>query len=269
MKAALITTLLALAASGLQAAKDDPLPKMPAEKEGRWGVYSFEDAKKEAAKKKRPIAFVVQEEGTEVEASVKEATLRGFWGMAKDCTMVLLSNRLLGEAKIRTTATAYAAITSAAMGKSYPRLVVTDSTGEKLLGQMTSSELIAADEKVMKTFSRQMEDYNKDPSKVPATAAAPAVPGAPATAPGAPAAPAPTAAGAAPAAAAGPITIKDAKPENWTNAQGRTIQATLIEANGDQLTLLLANGTKVPIAQSTLAPVSQKRADELKAASAK
>lgn len=260
MKAALILTLLAFAAApGLQAAKDDPLPKIPAEKEGRWGIYSFEDAKKEAAKKKRPIAFVVQEEGPEVELSVKEAVLRGYWGVAKDCTMVLLSNRLLGEGKNRISATAYAGITSPAMGKTYPRLVVTDSTGEKLLGHMTSDQLIGADEKVMKAFSRQMEDYNKDPSKVPATAAA--APAAPA-APGAPAA-------TAPVPAAGPVAIKDAKPESWTNAQGRTIQATLVEANGDQLTLLLPNGQKVPISQATLAPDSQKRAEALKAASAK
>lgn len=278
MKAALITILLALAASGLQAAKDEKFDPIPKEKEGRWGIYSFEDAKKEAAKKKRPIAFVVQEEGMEVEASVKEAVLRGYWGVAKDCTMVLLSNRLLGEGKTRISAAAYTGITSPAMGKAYPRLVITDSTGEKLLGQMTSTELIAADEKIMKTFSRQMEDYNKDPSKVPATAAAPAAPAAPgapaapaapAATPGAPASPAPAATGAAPAVAAGPVAIKDAKPENWTNAQGRTIQATLLEVSGDQAKLLLANGQKVDIGVATLSPASQKRIEELKAASTK
>lgn len=253
MKLALTTTLLAFVTLGLQAAKDDKLPAIPKEKEGRWGIYSYDDAKKEALKKKQPIAFLVSDERAE-EASEKEAALRAFWGVAKDSTMVVVASRLLGEAKTRLGDTVHGAITSKDMGKSLPRLVVMDQTGEKLLGAMNTEQIMAADEKAMKAFSKQMDEYNKDPSKAPApTVATPATPATPAPAP----------------AAAGPIAIKDGKPENWTNAQGRVIQATLVEVNGDTATLLLANGTKAPVSVATLSPDSQKRVEELKAASAK
>lgn len=260
MKSALITTLLACAASALWAAKDDKLDPIPKEKEGRWGIYSYAEAKEEAAKKKRPIAFLVQDERAE-EASEKEAALKAYWGVAKDCTMVVVTSRLMNEAKERLGATVHGSIT--AMGKTLPKLLVMDQTGEKLLGQMNTEQIMASDDKAMKAFSRQVEDFNKDPSKAPAPAAAPAAtpekPAAPAAASTTPAAP----------AAAGPLAIKDAKAENWTNAQGRTIQATLVEVNGDQATLLLANGTKAQVAVSSLSPDSQKRIEELKAASAK
>lgn len=261
MKSALTTILFVLTALGLQAAKDEKIPHPPKEKEGRWGIYSYTEAKAEAAKKKRPIAFLVADE-TQKEQSEIQTTNKTFWGMEKDCTMVIVPTRLVAEAKNRCGDAVYAALTSKEMGKDSPRMAVMDQTGEKLLGQMNKDALIAAEEKALKAFARQMEDYNKDPSKAPVVApAAAAAPAAPAKS-GTPAAtPAP--------AVAGPVTIKDAKPENWTNAQGRTIEATLVEVNGDTATLLLANGSKVPIAVSTLAPESQKRVEELKVASAK
>src|SRR6476619_7518595 len=102
MKTVLITTLLAfVAAAGLHA-KDEKLPKIPEDKmelEGggkRWSVYSLEDAKKEAAKKKQPIAFVLSNEKAE-EAAEKQAILVVFWGLEKDCTMVLLPTSTTGQ----------------------------------------------------------------------------------------------------------------------------------------------------------------------------
>jgi hypothetical protein len=265
MKSVLITTLFAFAALGLQAAKDDKLPAIPKEKEGRWGIYSYTEAKEEAAKKKRPIGFVVSDERAE-EASEKEAALKAYWGVAKDCTMLVVPSRILAEAKNRLGDTVYAAITSAAVGKPLPRLIVMNTTADKVLGHMSKDAIMAADEKAMKAFSKQMEDYNKDPSKVPATAAAaPAAP-APAAPAATPAAPAPA---ATPPAATGPVVIKDAKPENWTSAQGRTVQATLVEVSGDSATLLMADGRKVPVPVASLSAESQKRIEELKAASSK
>jgi hypothetical protein len=111
-----------------------------------------------------------------------------------------------------------------------------------------------------------MKDTKKDPAKVAAAAAAkPAAPAAPAaTAATTPAAPAAT-----PPAAAGPVAIKGAQPEAWTSAQGTKIQATLLEVSGDSATLLMADGRKLPVPVSSLSPESQKRIEELKAASAK
>lgn len=260
MKAALTISLL-LAASGLQAAKDDKLAPIPKEKEGRWGVYSFAEAKEEAAKKKRPVALIIQDERAE-EASEKEAALRAFWGLAKDCTMVMVTSRLIGEAKERIGGVAHAALTSADIGKGLPRLVVMDQTCEKFLGMMTSDQLIAADEKAMKAFSRQVEDLNKDPSKAPPPPAAAAAK--PAAAPSA------AAKADAPAApAAGPVIIKEPKPGSWTNAQGVAIQAAVTEITTDKVVFQMANGSKVPYDISNLSEASKKQLEELKAANSK
>lgn len=263
MKAALTTTLL-LAACSLHAAKDDKLAPIPKEKEGRWGIYSYTEAKEEAAKKKRPIAFLVQDERAE-EASEKEAALRAYWGVAKDCTMVVVTSRLLGEAKARLGDAVYPALTSKDIGKTLPRMVVMNQTGDTFLGQMNTEQIMAADEKAMKAFSRQMEDLNKDPSKAPPAPAGAAAPAAPAT----PAAPAAPAAAAAPAPAAGPVTIKEPKAEGWTNAQGVAIQAAVLEITADKVVFQMANGSKVPYDIASLSDASKKRLEELKAANAK
>lgn len=262
MKAALATSLL-LAAFSLQAAKDDKLAPIPKEKDGRWGVYSFAEAKEEAAKKKRPIALIVQDERAE-EASEKEAVLRAFWGLAKDCTMVMVTSRLINEAKERIGGGAHAALTSADMGKGLPRLVVMDQTSEKFLGMMTSDQLIAADEKAMKAFSRQVEDLNKDPSKAPPPPASAAAKPAPA-----PATAAKADAPAAPATATGPVIIKEPKPDSWTNAQGVAIQAAVTEISADKVVFQMANGSKVPYDISNLSEASKKHLEELKAANSK
>ncbi|MEZ0390536.1 MAG: hypothetical protein ACAI34_25880, partial [Verrucomicrobium sp.] len=118
----------------------------------------------------------------------------------------------------------------------------------------------------VKGLNKELKELNKNPPKADAApAAAPATPAAPA-APGTTPAVAPA---TAPAAAAGSVAIKDAKPENWTNAEGNTIQATLLEVKADTVVLQLANGTKVDYALANFNDVSKKRVEELKASSAR
>jgi hypothetical protein len=294
MKTALIATLFAfVAAAGLHA-KDEKLPKIPEDKgelEGggkRWSVFTIEDAKKEALKKKQPIAFVVTDERAE-EAAVKLAGPVLFWGLQKECTMVVLPSTTAGQWKDRLPPAAYAGITDKTVSKEMPKAVVTDQTATTLIGKIQANQVIGEEGgKAVKEFTKLMKETNKDPKKVAeaaaasaAAAAAPAKPAAPAAAPatapapGAPAAPAATAAtppapaAAPPAPAAGPVAIKGAQPEPWTSAQGTKIQATLLEVNGDSATLLMADGRKLPVPVASLSPESQKRIEELKAASAK
>jgi hypothetical protein len=288
MKTALIATLLALVAAASLHAKDEVLPKIPEDKgemdggSKRWSVFSIEDAKKEALKKKRPIAFVVTDERAE-EKAVKVAGPVLFWGLQKECTMVLLPSTTAGQWKDRLPPAAFAGLMDKALSKEMPKAVVTDQTAATVIGTIQANQVIGDEGgKAVKEFTKLMKETNKDPKKVAeaaaasaAAAAAPAKPAAPAAAPapGAPAAPAatagtPTAPATAPPAAAGSVAIKDAKPENWTNAQNRTIQATLLEVNGDTATMLY-NGNKVSVPVTSLSPESQKRIEELKAASAK
>ncbi|HSI63961.1 MAG TPA: hypothetical protein VLE43_12610 [Candidatus Saccharimonadia bacterium] len=268
MKSVYATTLILLAACGLQAAKDDKLDPMPKEKEGRWGIYSYAEAKEEAAKKKRPIAVLYQDERAE-EASEKQAVLKTFWGVQKDASVLLVASRLASEAKARMPEI-YTALTSAEAGKSLPRLVVMSQDGTIPLGIMTTEQIMATDEKGFKEFIKKMDEANKNPaaSKLALTTAGakPAAPAAPATpAAATPGAPAPTPAPAT--APAGPVAIKDAKPESWTNAEGKAIQMTLVEVNGPQATFQLANGSKVPLDIAKLSDASKKRVEELAAAS--
>jgi hypothetical protein len=267
MKSALTTTMIVFGALGLLGAKDDPAPAIPKEKAGRWGIYSHTEAQEEATKKKRPIVYLVHDERAE-EASEKEAANKAFWALAKDCTIVVVPSRLIGEAKNRCGETVYAAISSKEIGKGSPRLAVMDQAGGKLLGQMDKDTIINTDDKAFKVFARQMEDFNKDPSKVPATAAAPAAPASPTAAPAAPAAPAPATA-TTPAAPAGPVTIKGGTVEAWKSAQGTTIQATLTQVTADTATLVTADGRTLSVPLASLAAESLQRVEALKAASAK
>jgi hypothetical protein len=262
MKYAYATTLLLLAATcGLQAAKDDEkLPAIPADGKGRYGVYTFADAKAEAAKRKRPLAMIVQNDRTE-EAAEKNAILKAFWGMEKDAIMVMVTSRLMVEAKTRFTAESLEALNSAEAGKPLPRLVVMSSDATVPLGVMSAEQIMAADEKAFKEFGKKMEDANKNPSgsKITLTPAG-AKPAAPAT-------PAATTPGAAPAAPAGPVAIKDPKPESWTNAEGKAVQMTLVSVNGTEATFQLAPGKTIPLDISKLSDASKKRVEELVAAS--
>jgi hypothetical protein len=261
MKYAYATTLLLLAATcGLQAAKDDEkLAPIPKDGDGRYGVYTFADAKAEAAKRKRPLAMIVQNDRTE-EAAEKNAILKAFWGMEKDAIMVMVTSRLMVDAKTRFTPESLEALNSAEAGKPLPRLVVMNSDATIPLGVMSADQIMAADEKAFKEFGKKMEDANKNPSgsKITLTPAG-AKPAAPATAaattPGAPAAP------------AGPVAIKDPKPESWTNAEGRAVQMTLVSVDGTEAKFKLADGREIPLDVSKLSDASKKRVEELVAAS--
>lgn len=241
-------------------ADKDKLPPIPKEKEGRYGVYSYEDAKKEALKKKQPMAFLVYDmEGRELELAEKEASVRAFWAMEKYCTVVIVSSRLVAETKTRASDVVYAALTSNEAGKTLPRLIVMDQNATVVLGIMTKDQIIAIEEKAFKAFSKQMDEANKDPSKAAAPAAAPATPEKPAGT-------TPSTAPAAAPAAPGVVVIKDAKPEGWTNTAGKTIQATLLEIAADKVVFLMANGTKIDYPIANLDAASKARLEALKVA---
>ena len=117
-----------------------------------------------------------------------------------------------------------------------------------------------------KTASTEFPPPSLEAAKpaAPAPAAGtPPAPAAPAATPAATPAPAPGAPAAAPAAPAAPVGLGGSAQEAWTNAAGQTIQATLIEVKGTQITLLMANGNKVPYELNKLSPASQKRVQEL------
>jgi len=270
MKAFRLLTLSLMAASALQAApKTEKEPAIPKEKEGRWGVYSMEDAQKEALKKKQPIAFIAIDEKAE-DVSVVDAGRRLFWSLERYATLVVLNSNTAGTWAARLPAPAVTAFTSAEIGKEYPKVVVIDQKGEVVLGTMTSAQIIGGEEKAMKEFGRRMDDSNKKPpapGATPSPAAAPATPGAPAADPAAPAGGA-TTMPAAPAAG-GPVAITGARPDAWTNNEGRTIQATLVEIGTDKVVFLMPNGSKIDYPIASLNEDSKKKLETMKAAAAK
>lgn len=262
MKIPLFIFLMSVTAFCLHAAPadKDKLPPIPKEKDGRYGVYSYEDAKKEALKKKQPIAFLVYDmEGKDLELAEKEAVVKAFWAMEKYSTVVIVPSRLVAEIKTRASDVVHAALTSSEAGKTLPRLIVMDQNATAVLGNMSKEKIIDTDEKALKAFSKQMDEANKDPSKAAAPAASPATPEKPA---GTTPAPVPAPATAAP----GVVVIKDAKPEGWTNTAGKTIQATLLEIAADKVVFLMANGTKIDYPIANLDAASKARLEALKTA---
>lgn len=256
MKSKLILTLLATATVGLYAAKDEPAKAIPKE---AFGVYSFEDAQKQSAKKKDPIVFLLVNERTE-DAKVEDAGKITYWGLEKDNTVVVLRPNSAGEWARRLPAALPAAMNAKDLGKEYPRLVAMDPTGSVVLTSVAAAKLIDGGEDAVKALNKEIKELAKNPPKP--TAAAPA------TTPGA----APATPGAAPApatGAAGSVAIQGATAEGWTSSDGRTIQATLLEVAADKVVLQLANGSKVDVPLAKLNEASQKRAAELKAASSK
>lgn len=253
MKACILLSVLLLgSAVMLQAAgkdkdKSQPIPK---EKEGRWGLYSFEEAKDEAAKKKRPLTILVVDESSK-EASIKEAGESVFWEMNKDSTMVVIMSNLVSSGKGRLGDVIYGALTSEAIGKGAPRLIVTTPAADVILGQLTADQLITADGKMIKSFSRQMEASNKNPPPAGTALASSAAPATVVTA-------------TAPAS----VAIVNATEETWTNIDGVTITATLVEVDEDKV-IFLMNGKKMDYSLAKLNDASRKRVDDLKAANLK
>jgi len=253
-----VTTLCLHAAP---ADKDkDKLPPIPAERAGSYGLYSYDDAKKEALKRKQPISFLVFNSGAAELAIVeKETAKKAYWAMEKNCTVVIIPTRLIEEGKSKMGDVVYAALTSSEAGKTMPRLIVMDQNATTVFGNMNTDQLIAMDEKAFKVFSKQMDEANKDPSKAAAPAATPATPEKPAGTP-ATTTPAPVPAGT------GAVVIKDGKPEGWTNTQGQTIQATLLEIAADKVVFLMANGTRIDYPIANLDAASKVRLEALKVA---
>lgn len=245
--------LLAITGFSLQplAAKDD-YKHFPKEKEGRWGAYTIAEAKEEATKKRKPLAFLIVDERTE-ETSVKQAGYKTFWSLEKDCTMVVVMSNLMAAAKTRVDEALYGAMTSADMGKGTPKLVIASSDGSVVLGKKTSEELMATEEKDLKAFAKEMDTANKNPS-----AAAAAMASSTAANPGSASA---TAGGAA-------VVVKNPVAEAWTNTNGQTIQAAVVEIGSDKVVFQMPNGNRVDYPLANLDAASQKRVDDLKAANA-
>lgn len=252
MKTQLILTLLAASVITSVMARDEPAKAISKE---AFGVFSFEDAKKQSEKKKNPLVFLLINERSE-EPKVEETAKLTYWGLEKDNVVVVLRPNTAGEWKRRLPEALPAAINSAEMGKEYPRLVAMDQSGSVVLTSVPAGKLIDGGEDYIKGLNKELKELNKNPPK--ASASAPATPTTPAT-PGA----APT-----PAAAA-VVAIAGGSVEGWTNTEGRTIQATLIAVHADKVTFQMPNGAKVDYPLANLNDASKKRVDELKAASSK
>ena len=248
-----------------------------------YGVFSYEDAQKEAAKKKKPLAFLITDERAD-DPAVKNAGVKAFWALEDDAVVLVLRNSTAGEWK-RLPATVNAVLNSPDLGKEYPKFVATTEDASTLLAGMNSSTIIELDAKKFDKFGKELKKLNasKAPSAdYPPPAPAGAKPPTPATppgttvkpaekpdaSPGTPAKPAtpPPAPAPAPTVPAGPVAIKNPQLENWTNAEGKAIQAKLLQVDGDKVTFEIG-GNPVPYEISKLSDASKKRVEELKSAS--
>ncbi len=244
-----------------------------------YGVYSMDDAVAEAAKKKKPLTYIVTDQRPD-EPAVVQGTNKAYWMLRDDSVVVVLRNSTAAEWPKRLPEEAVKYLRAPDLGKEYPRLVVMNEDSTVALAGMDAGKIIELEEKELDKFGKEIKKLNvsKEPSadhpppdlaaaKPAATSPGTTVkvaekPGAP---PGTPAKP-----GAAPAAAApaGPVAIKNPQSEAWTNAEGKAIQAALIEVNGDAIVFEMG-GNKVPYDLSKLSEASKKRVGELKAASLK
>ena len=271
-----------------------------------YGVFSSEDAAKEAAKKKKALGFMITDERAD-EPAVKAAGIKLFWAIEDDIVLVVLRLSTAGEWK-RLPPPVSAVLNSPDLGKEFPKIVVANDDGSVLLGGMNSSAIIGMDAKKLDKFGKEMKKLNSSkapsteyppPNPAPVKPATPTPPPAappgttvkpaekPDAPPGTPAkpgdapppappatattpapAPPPAATPPAPPVPAGPVVIKNAQPEDWTNTDGKTIQAALIEVNGDSITFEIG-GSKVPYDLSKLSDASKKRVEELKASNSK
>jgi len=294
MKKTVLLPLIALGALGVSGIAAPPkagpkigdlkgLPKtaIPA---NSYGVFSYEDAAKEAAKKKKALAFMITDERAD-DPAVKSAGVKLFWALADDAIVTVLRASTAGEWK-RLPENVAAVLNSPDLGKGFPKLLIANEDASVLLAGMNSSTIIDLDAKALDKFGKELKKINtaRTPSEDypppnPAAAAKPAVaatppgttvkpaekPDAPAGTPAKPGAAAPPAPAAAPA---GPVAIKNAQTEPWTNSEGKEIQAALVEVNGEAIVFEMG-GNKVPYELSKLSEASKKRVAELLAASLK
>ncbi len=239
-----------------------------------YGSFTFDDAQKDAVKKKKPLILIVTglEGGANADKdkaeAEKAAATKAFWAVEDDSVIVVLKGNNVASWS-RLPELVQQGLKSAGLGKEYPKLLATTDDATKSLAGMTAENIKALSEKDFNKFGKELKKLNaaKTPSTefAPPTAEAPKPETKPATPP---ATPATTTTPPAPAAATGPVLIKDSASEAWTNSGGQAIQAKLLEVNGDQITFEMANGAKVPYAINKLSPASQKRVEELKAANA-
>jgi hypothetical protein len=241
-------------------------------------------AKGMAEKKNRPLVFLLSDERAD-DAAIKTATQKSYWTFWDDAVVVVLRPSTSDQWG-RLPDPVQKAMKSPDLGKNSPKIVAFDESATTPLLGMKAEQLVQADEKALDKIAKGLKAANKTktvstefppPSLDAPPPAAPAKPAAPATAaktppaPGTPA-PAPGAPPATPPAATAPaapavILIKGAQMENWTNAEGRTIQATLAEVAADKVVFAMANGSRVEYEIAKLSDASKKRVQELKAAS--
>jgi hypothetical protein len=236
-----------------------------------YGSFTFDDAQKDAVKKKKPLVLIVTglEGGANADKdkaeAEKAAATKAFWAVEDDSVIVILKGNNAASWS-RLPELVQQGLKSAGLGKEYPKLLATTDDATKSLAGLTAENIKALSEKDFNKFGKELKKLNaaKTPSTefAPPTAEAPKPETKPATPPA-------THATTPPApAATGPVLIKDSASEAWTNSGGQAIQAKLLEVNGDQITFEMANGAKVPYAINKLSPASQKRVEELKAANA-
>lgn len=251
-----------------------------------YGVYTMDQANAEAAKKKKPVTYIITDQRPD-EPAVVQGTNKAYWMLRDDSIVVVLRNSTAAEWPKRLPEQAVKYLKAAELGKEYPRLVVMNDDSTVAIAGMVAGKIIELDEKALDKFGKEIKKLNatKEPSAdfpppnpdaakpaapatPPGTTVKPAEkPGAPPGTPAKPGVDAPPAPAPAPVPA-GPVTIKNAQPESWTNSEGKTIQAVLLEVDGESITFEMG-GQKVPYDISKLSEASKKRVAELKAASLK
>ena len=128
-----------------------------------YGVYSYEDAAKEAAKKKKALAFMITDERAD-DPAVKSAGIKLFWAIEDEAIVTVLRNSTAAEWK-RLPPNVIEVLNSPDLGKEYPKLVVANDDASILLAGMNSSTIIGMDAKALDKFGKELKKIN--PTKSP------------------------------------------------------------------------------------------------------
>ncbi len=124
-----------------------------------YGVFTFDKAKAEADKKKRPLVFLVADERAD-DAGVKTAINRTYWTFWDDATVVLLHSSTANEWS-RLPDPVQKAAKSADLGKGIPRLFAFDEDVTTPLLGMKSDQIIGKDEKALDKIAKGLKTANK------------------------------------------------------------------------------------------------------------
>src|SRR5262249_50376752 len=141
--------------------------------------FSYDDASKEAVKKKKALAFMITDERAD-DPAIKSAGLKLFWALEDDSVVIVLRASTAAEWK-RLPPNVTAVFNSPDLGKDYPKLVVTNDDATVLLAGMNSTTIVGLDAKALDKFGKELKKNN--PTKTPSgdypppnlAAAAPAV----------------------------------------------------------------------------------------------